>query len=205
MSRAMKFAIKSGLRRDPINPFRDMERYEIGEHHSWAEEEIAQFEAHWAASTRERLVFDLLLYTCQRIGDVFQMTPADMGEDGVAVVQQKTKAKLWIPIHPSLRLSLGAAPVGQHRLMTNKDGSDMGHHGTLEKVMADAIDAAGLPSRCVPHGLRKAACVRLAEAGCTAHEIRAISGHSTLAEVERYTRAASQKMLAQSAMRKLTA
>src|SRR5262245_43490192 len=28
---AIRFAIKSGLRRDPINPFREIDRYEIGE------------------------------------------------------------------------------------------------------------------------------------------------------------------------------
>jgi integrase len=50
------------------------------------------------------------------------------------------------------------------------------------------------------HGLRKAACRRLAEAGCTPHQIKAISGHKTLAEVTRYTDAADQKRLAMAAM-----
>jgi integrase len=48
--------------------------------------------------------------------------------------------------------------------------------------------------------LRKAACRRLAEAGCSANEIAAISGHRTLKEVERYTRAVDQAMLARNAM-----
>src|SRR5262249_46315448 len=42
---------------------------------------------------------------------------------------------------------------------------------------------------CSAHGLRKAAARRLAEAGCTPHEIAAITGHASLREVERYTRA----------------
>ena len=37
---------------------------------------------------------------------------------------------------------------------------------------------------------------RLADAGCTAHEIAAISGHKTLKEVERYTKGADQARLA---------
>jgi integrase len=57
-----------------------------------------------------------------------------------------------------------------------------------------------LPSACTFHGLRKAACRRLAEAGCTVHEIASISGHATLKEVERYTKAADQARLAQAAM-----
>jgi integrase len=54
-----------------------------------------------------------------------------------------------------------------------------------------------------PHGLRKAAARWLAEIGCSAHEIASITGHATLAEVRRYTKAADRKRLARSAMRKL--
>jgi hypothetical protein len=43
---------------------------------------------------------------------------------------------------------------------------------------------------------------RCPEAGCSTHEIKAITGHTTLAEVERYTRGANQKALAESAMAK---
>src|SRR5258705_9644309 len=59
-------------------------------------------------------------------------------------------------------------------------------------TLRDAITAAGLPLDCQPHGLRKAAGRRLAEAGCTAHEIMAVLGHKTLAEAERYTRGGGQ-------------
>ena len=61
---------------------------------------------------------------------------------------------------------------------------------------------ANLP-HCTSHGLRKATSTRLAERGATAHEIMAITGHQSLQEVERYTRAASKSRLADSAMSKL--
>jgi integrase len=51
------------------------------------------------------------------------------------------------------------------------------------------------------HGLRKAACRRLAEAGCTEKQIAAISGHASLSEVQRYTKAADQERLARAAMK----
>ncbi len=69
--------------------------------------------------------------------------------------------------------------------------------------LRNAISAAGLPLGCQPHGLRKAAGRRLAEAGCTAHEIMAVLGHKTLTEAERYTREADQVSLATEAMTKL--
>jgi integrase/recombinase XerD len=53
---------------------------------------------------------------------------------------------------------------------------------------------------CTFHGLRKAASVRLAEAGCSPHEIAAITGHASLKEIVRYTNTVDRKRLARSAM-----
>jgi integrase len=53
------------------------------------------------------------------------------------------------------------------------------------------------------HGLRKAALTQLADAGCTAHEIAAISGHKTLTEIERYTKRADQVRLARAVMERI--
>jgi integrase len=73
----------------------------------------------------------------------------------------------------------------------------------FSNYVAEKVGLAGLPERCVAHGLRKAAARLLAEAGCSANEIAAVTGHVTLEEVARYTKAAEQKRLAQSAIRRL--
>ena len=52
------------------NPFVGIESYKLGTHHTWTDAEIAAYEAVWPIGTRERLAFDLLLYTGQRVGDV---------------------------------------------------------------------------------------------------------------------------------------
>lgn len=65
------------------------------------------------------------------------------------------------------------------------------------------VVVAKLPKGLSAHGLRTATCRRLAEAGCSAHEIIAISGHKTLAEVTRYTVAANRKQLAERAVASL--
>jgi len=53
----------------------------------------------------------------------------------------------------------------------------------------DRCDEAGL-SQCSAHGLRKLMATRLAEAGCSTEHIKAITGHRSMSEVARYTRAA---------------
>ncbi len=72
----------------------------------------------------------------------------------------------------------------------------------LSNWFRQQCDLAGLPHGSA-HGLRKAAARRLAEAGCTEHEIASITGHRSLQEIVRYTRAADQKRLAVSAMDKV--
>ena len=54
------------------------------------------------------------------------------------------------------------------------------------------------------HGGRKATARRLAEIGCSANQIAAITGHASLSEIQRYTKAADRKRMAQEAMKKLT-
>ena len=70
--------------------------------------------------------------------------------------------------------------------------------------MREWCDKAGL-TVCSSHGLRKACARRLAEAGASAHEIMAVTGHKTLAEVQRYTESATREGLADTAMGKLIA
>jgi integrase len=54
-----------------------------------------------------------------------------------------------------------------------------------------------------PHGVRKTACRTLAEAGCTALEIMAITGHQDIKEIETYCAKANQKQLAAAAIKKV--
>jgi hypothetical protein len=51
--------------------------------------------------------------------------------------------------------------------------------------------------------LRKACATSLAEAGASSHEIAAVTGHMNLEEIERYTRAAEKKKMADAAIAKL--
>jgi integrase len=200
------FAIDNGWRKD--DPTLRIKKFAKGEFHTWTEEELAQYERKWAIGTRERLAYALLLYTGQRRSDVVTMAWSGVKDGMISVVPLKTKrttaVKLWIPIHPALAEVLEACERRGERILETAFGRPFTSNG-FGNFMADKIARAGLPDRCVTHGLRKAAARRLAEAGCTANEIAAITGHATLQEVSRYTKAAEQRKLAQAAMRRLSA
>jgi hypothetical protein len=59
-------------------------------------------------------------------------------------------------------------------------------------------EMAGLRDECRLHGLKKGGMARDAEDELTTHELMAKSGHKSLSEVERYTKAARKKKLADS-------
>lgn len=120
--------------------------------------------------------------------------------DGLLHVrQQKTGAELLIPVHSDLRTIIDATSSDHLTFLVTGSGKPYSGDDFSEQFRA-WCDAAGLSSECSFHGLRKAACRRLAEAGCSANEIAAISGHATLKEVERYTKAADQARMARNAM-----
>nr|WP_246664600.1 tyrosine-type recombinase/integrase [Rhodoblastus acidophilus] len=145
-----------------------------------------------------------MLYTGQRRSDVHRMTWADIRGAAIRVVQQKTGAKLAIPLHSELRAVLDHVTRDHVTILNTEYGKPFTVDG-FSQFFRSAITAAGLPLDCQPHGLRKAAGRRLAEAGCTAREIMAVLGHKTLSEAERYTRDADQARLAEAAVTRLEA
>jgi integrase len=194
-----RFAVEQGLMtQDPTQGIK-MPRPKTDGIHTWSEAEIERFEAHHAIGGKARLAFALLLYTAQRRSDVIRMGRQHIRDGVLTVRQQKTGAELAIPVHTDLRAVLDATPGDHLTFLTTRSGRPFIPTGFSQEFRV-WCDAAGLPSHCSAHGLRKAACRRLAEAGCSANEIAAISGHATLREVERYTKAADQRRMARNAM-----
>jgi integrase len=198
----MRYAICVGMRTDdPTIGFKIKSRPSDGIP-TWGETEIEAFRRHHELGSRARLAFELLLNTGQRSGDVRRMGRQHVQGGAIQVTQEKTGAKLLIPMHPDLAKTIAATPtVGVKTFLVTPLGKPYTAAG-FKAWFRKQCDAAGVRVFSA-HGLRKAACRRLAEAGCTEKQIAAISGHKSLAEVARYTRAADQAVLARAAMDKV--
>jgi integrase len=172
--------------------------------HTWTEDEISAFERRWPVGSKPRLALALGLFTAQRRADVVRIGRQHIKDNTLTVRQTKTGASLGIPLHPELARIIAATPtVGQHlTLLVTKTGRSYSANKFSDQFRS-WCDAAGLPPRCSFHGLRKSACTRLAEAGCTVHEIAAVSGHRSLKEVTRYTEKADQRRLARAALERI--
>lgn len=198
----MQHAVEIGLRAD--DPTRNVKaiRVKSDGFHSWTGEEIAQFEKRHPVGSRRRLALALLLYTGQRRSDVVRMGRQHIDKNGAIRVRQlKTGAELAIPVHAALGAIIAETPVDHLTFLTTQFGKPFVAAG-FGNWFREQCNLAGL-HHCSAHGLRKAAARRLAEAGCTEHEIAAITGHASLREIARYTKAADQARLAVSAMDKV--
>jgi integrase len=200
----MQFAVLKRMRADDptagIKPFKNTSQG----FHTWDEDEIAIFEKVHPVGSKARLAMALMLYTGCRRGDVVLLGRHNIKHGYLTYTQQKNRKRkpipLTIPVHQELRRIIDATPtVGMKTFLVTHFGKPFTIDG-FSNWMRHRCDEAGL-QQCSSHGLRKAIARRLAEAGMSPHQIMAITGHTTLKEVERYTRAASQKHLAEMAMR----
>jgi len=196
----MRYSMEIGLRQDNPAIGIKLANLKTDGYHAWTEAEIIKFQERHGPKTRARLALTLLLYTGQRRGDVIRFGRQHIRDSFIHFRQQKTGIELAIPIHPALAAIIAEIPADNLTLLTTKTGKPFSAAG-FGNWFRDRCNEAGL-AHCTAHGLRKAAARRLAEAGCTMHEIAAITGHASLSEVQRYTRAADQKRLALSAMEK---
>jgi integrase len=199
----MRHAVAVGLRMDDPSVGVHGPKLRSAGFYSWTEEDIAAFEAKHAIGSRARLALALLLYSAQRRGDVIRLGRQHLRDGVLHVRQSKTGKPLGIPVHPELRAVLDATPSEHLTFLVTLSGKPF-HADAFTHWFKRMCIEAGLPAQASVHGLRKAACRRLAEAGCSASVIAAISGHATLREVSRYTAAAEQIRLAQQGIEAIT-
>jgi hypothetical protein len=119
----------------------------------------------------------------------------------ITITQQKTKTALVVPVTAVPAEAINATANEAMVFLLNEHGGKAFTAKGFGKWFTAQCQRVGLTGLS-PHGLRKVACRRLAEAGCSANEIASISGHATLREVERYTRAADQARMARNALAK---
>jgi len=220
----IRFAISRGeLSSDPTG---NIETLKTGiksmGHMTWLEPQVEQYRNRWPHGTVARLALELLLNIAARRHDAHLL-----GEQHV-----KAKSKLsWRP-HKTLRTTgkllsiritsafqeaLDAIPAGTRAegvltFLVNDYGRPFASAAAFGNKFADWCRAAELkPVRCDDgkvrnyraHGLRKAALRALAHAGATGVELMAVSGHSSLDQVQEYLDEVDQERAADAAMTKL--
>ena len=206
--KAWRFLCRIGLdrrrlRNDPSVGVRLPERKVEG-HEPWTLDDLDAFRDRWALDTVPRRVMEVLRFSALRIADGCRIGPGMVDREGVLPVRQgKTRDLAYIPWSCALpphaehltpdrdmmKAALVHAPRGLTFLCV--PGGGMRSPKAVGGLIREAARAAKVEKSA--HGLRKALAVSLAEAGATTHQIASWTGHATLKEVDRYTKAAERR------------
>jgi integrase len=184
----------------PLDPTKDV-RWLKGTNdegfHTWTEEELDRFEAYWPLGTRERLAFDLLLYTGLRRGDAVRVGRQHVRNNVITLRTEKTGEDVFIEILPPLAASIAATKTGDLAFLVNETGGPWVKE-SFGNWFRDVCRKAGCPGSA--HGLRKAGATRAAERGATERQLMAIFGWSSGRMAQHNTRKADRQRLAQDAV-----
>lgn len=183
-----------------VNPVSGIKKLKLGEWKEWTTEEVMA--AIEKTPPKIGLAIAIAYYTAQRQSDILDLC-WDSADNGVIKFKQKkTGTSLEIPVDDRLKEIWSRVRGDENDDMIFKSGTKPMSSATFRKLYKLAIRKIGIDKPF--HGLRKAACTNLAENGCSAAQIKAVSGHKTDAMVGKYTKAADQKRLAREAMKNIT-
>lgn len=199
----LRFAVDDGMiAADPSAGLRKP-RGEVKPHRQWTRAEIEAFRTHWPQGSPERIAMEVIYWTGARCIDAARLGWQMVDSDGwLCYIQEKTKGPATCPVRslPAWAQSMAgdhsafraALPDDRLQWIVTRSGKPRSVKG-LSQWLSRAATQAELPNDCTAHGLRKARASALAEAGATASQIGAWTGHQSLTEIAHYTRAADQK------------
>jgi integrase/recombinase XerD len=199
----LRFAVDEGM--IPADPSLGLRkpRGEVTPHRQWTPGEIEAFRAHWPQGSPERAAMEVIYWTGARCIDAARLGWQMVDGDGwLGYTQAKTGGPAACPVrvlpawagglardHAAF---LAALPADRLQWIVTRSGKPRSVKG-LSQWLSAAASKASLPDDCTAHGLRKARAAALAEAGATAPQIGAWTGHQSLSEIAHYTRDADRK------------
>lgn len=186
-----------------VNPAAGLRPLKGGHLTAWTEDDYTR--ALEVLAEPYRRIVILAAHTGQRRGDLCRMPWSAYDGRRIRLVQQKTGQPVRVPVHKDLQAELARWREDTPGLLIlTPPRADSWQPEHMSREMKRVLTAAGLPGLNV-HGLRKLAANRMAEAGCTPHELSAVLGWQTLAMAALYTADANRDRLAEAAIVRLEA
>jgi integrase/recombinase XerC len=135
-----------------------------------------------------------LLYGCGlRISEALSLNWGDLPLDEVLRIRGKGGKERLVPVIPAARAAVARyarlcpwKPGAETALFRGKRGGPLSPRA-VQKAMAEARMALGLPASATPHALRHSFATHLLEAGGDLRAIQELLGHASLSTTQAYT------------------
>ena len=158
----------------------------------WTAEDIEAYERRWPVGTRQRVAFDILLYTGLRRGDAVMLGRQHVKAGVIRMRTEKTGEPVALVICAELAQTLAAGPCGDLTYIAGERGAPRVKE-SFGEWFREACHAAGV--RKSAHGLRKAAATRAANNGASESQLEAMFGWRGGRMASHYTRSADRERL----------
>ena len=113
--------------------------------HTWTAGEMTAFEARWPTGTRERLAYDVLVWTGLRRGDASRLGPQHVKDGEITIATEKTGRVVTLPVLKPLANSIAASPTGADTFIASQDGKPLVKEA-FGNWFAVVCAAAGVPA-----------------------------------------------------------
>lgn len=150
---------------------------------------------------RDRAVLLLLYGAGMRISEALSLTGGVLPLGEVLTVTGKGNKQRVVPILPVIRDAVDdyvrqcPYPLGKNKpLFRGAKGGALGQ-GMVQKAVARARRALGLPDSATPHALRHSFATHLLGAGADLRSLQELLGHASLGSTQIYTKVDAAKML----------
>ncbi len=150
---------------------------------------------------RDAAVLLLMYGAGLRIAEALSLTGADLPLGDKLVVTGKGNKQRVVPLIPIVREAVAAyAEVCPHPIQNDEAlfkgvrGGPLSQ-GMVQKTMARARKALGLPATATPHALRHSFATHLLGAGADLRSLQELLGHASLGSTQIYTQVDAAKML----------
>lgn len=164
-------------------------------------EAVAQSAAEDWIGARDRAVLLLMYGAGLRIAEALSLTGADLPLGETLVVTGKGGKQRVVPLLPIVRSAVADYAArcpwplaGPEPLFRGAKGGPLGQ-GMVQKAMARARLALGLPATATPHALRHSFATHLLGAGADLRSLQELLGHASLGSTQIYTKVDAAALL----------
>ena len=99
----MRAAVPTMRKDDPTDRIPGIKLPKSRGHHTWNDDEIAQYRAHWPLGTQQRLVMEFALETASRRGEVVRLGPQHVRNGRIRIDRTHGSEDVDMPMSPALQ------------------------------------------------------------------------------------------------------
>ena len=122
----LRAAVPTMRRDDPTEGIAGIKMPKTKGHHTWTDEEIAQYRAYWPLGTQQRLVMEFALETASRRGEVVRFGPQHVRNGRIRIERTHGSEDVDMPMSPGATGSVRCHAEG---------ASDLHHHGPRQAAL----------------------------------------------------------------------